>query len=150
MSKNGSNGTNGTNGNGTHASSGGVVNDFVRDAIREKASRELAALNQRVDAFGGIERSRDGLFKISNDLTSAASAVSAVAADPAVAAKMKKLRKLVEDAHVLATEIADALGIDAQREALSASRQSILEALKAAGIEPGLVLGSDVTTGAAE
>ena len=79
----------------------GMVNDFVKEAIREKAARELASLNQRADAVGGVERSRDALFTISNDLTGAAAAVTAVAGDATVAAKMKKLRKLVEDAHVL-------------------------------------------------
>jgi len=28
-----------------------MVSDFVREAIREKAARDLNALNQRVDAF---------------------------------------------------------------------------------------------------
>ena len=37
---------------------------------------------------------------------------------------------------MLATEIADALGTDAQREALEAQRVAVTEALRAAGIDP--------------
>jgi hypothetical protein len=117
-------------------SKNGPVNDFVREAIREKASRELSALNQRAEAFSGVERARDSLHTLSSDLSAAASAVTAVATDTGVAGKLKKLRKLVEESHILATEIADAIGVDAQREALATSRQSILDALKSAGIDP--------------
>jgi hypothetical protein len=120
----------------------GQVSDFVREAIREKAMRELGALTQRAEAFGGIERARDALHTVSSDLTAAASAVTALATDPSVTAKLRKLRKLVEDAHALATEVADALGVDGQRDALAASREAILEALEAAGIDPASVLSS--------
>lgn len=112
------------------------MSEFIREAIREKATRELNALNQRAHAFGGIDRSRDALFTVAGDLAAATSAVSAVSTDAAVATKFKKLRKLIDDAHVLATEIADALGTDAQREALESSRQAVTEALRAAGIDP--------------
>ena len=112
------------------------MSEFVREAIREKATRELNALNQRAHAFGGIDRSRDSLFTIAGDLATATSAVSAVSADAGVASKFKKLRKLIDDAHVLATEIADALGTDAQREALEAQREAVTEALRTAGIDP--------------
>lgn len=114
--------------------------DFVREAIREKATRDLSSLTQRFEAFGGIERSRDSLFTVASELTTSAAAVAAVATDPTVATRVKKLRKLVDDAHVLATEIADALGIESQRDALAAARQSILEALKSAGIDPNVVV----------
>jgi hypothetical protein len=121
-------------------SKNGSQSEFVREAIREKATRELAALNQRGEAFRGIERARDALHTISSELTTSAGAVTAVAPDAAVAGKLKKLRKAVEDAHALATEIADAIGVDAEREALTASRHSILEALKSVGIDPTTVL----------
>src|SRR5688572_15960818 len=96
------------------------LSDFVRDAIREKAARELRALDQRVEAFTGVERTRDALHALASDLTAAATSVTAVAGETGAAAKLKKLRKLVDDAHALATEIGDALGVDAQREALAA------------------------------
>ncbi|MEZ4392239.1 MAG: hypothetical protein R3A48_14195 [Polyangiales bacterium] len=112
------------------------MSEFIREAIREKATRDLIALNQRAHAFGGIDRSRDALFTVAGDLATATSAVSAVSADAAVASKFKKLRKLIDDAHVIATEIADALGTDAQRESLNAQREAVTEALRAAGIDP--------------
>ncbi|MBL8604337.1 MAG: hypothetical protein JNK72_20600 [Myxococcales bacterium] len=114
----------------------GGMSDFIREAIREKAMRDLHALEQRSHAFGGIDRARDALFTIATDLTNASNAVGAVTNDSAVAAKMKKLRKLVDDAHALATELADALGTDGQRDALDAQRGAILEALKEAGLDP--------------
>lgn len=112
------------------------MSEFIREAIREKATRDLIALNQRAHAFGGIDRSRDALFTVAGDLATATSAVSAVSADAGVATKFKKLRKLIDDAHVIATEIADALGTDAQRESLNAQREAVTEALRAAGIDP--------------
>lgn len=112
------------------------MSEFIREAIREKATRDLIALNQRAHAFGGIDRSRDALFTVAGDLATASAAVSAVSSDAGVATKFKKLRKIIDDAHVLATEIADALGTDAQRESLNAQRDAVTEALRAAGIDP--------------
>lgn len=114
----------------------GGMSDFIREAIREKALRELHALEQRSHAFSGIDRSRDSLFTIASDLTGAANAVGAVTTDSAVMAKLKKLRKLVDDAHALATELADSLGTDSQRDGLESQRGQILEALKEAGLDP--------------
>jgi hypothetical protein len=114
--------------------------DFVREAVREKAARELAALNQRADAFGCVDRARDTLFTLTADLAHAAGSVAAVATDATVVPRMKKLRKLLDEAHALATELADTLGTDARREALHGSRAAILEALRAAGIDPETVL----------
>ncbi|MEZ4406272.1 MAG: hypothetical protein R3A52_07345 [Polyangiales bacterium] len=112
------------------------MSEFIKEAIREKAARELVSLRHREHAFGGIDRARDALFTVAADLTDAAGAVGQVSSDPQVATKLKKLRKLVDDAHVLATEIADAIGTDVQRDALSSQKTAILDALKAAGIDP--------------
>lgn len=112
------------------------MSEFIKEAIREKATRELVTLRHREHAFGGIDRARDALFTVAADLTAAAGAVSQVSSDPAVTAKVKKLRKLVDDAHVLATEVADAIGTDGQRDALTAQKSAIIEALRTAGIDP--------------
>jgi hypothetical protein len=114
----------------------GVMSEFIREAIREKASRDLHALEQRSHAFGGVDRARDSLFTIGTDLTAAANAVGSITNDAAVATKLRKLRKLVDDAHALATELADTLGTDSQRDSLESQRQAIHEALRAAGIDP--------------
>lgn len=116
------------------------INDFVREAIREKAARDLAALNQRIDAFGGLERARDALHTASTDLTSASAAVASMPVDAQSSNKLKKLRKLVDDALALATDLSDALGVDAQRDGLQTNRQAILDALEKAGIDPTTVL----------
>lgn len=97
------------NGSGNGGGNGGM-NDFVREAIREKAERDLAALNQRIDAFGGIERARDGADTVASELTNAAAAVASMPVDGASTAKLKKLRKHVDDALALATELGDTLG----------------------------------------
>jgi len=124
----------------TTTNKNGLVTDFVREAIREKASRELNVLNQRAEAFEAIERAKDTLHKTSSELTMAATSIAAVVTDTTAVSKLKKLRKAVDDALVLATEIADVMGVNAQREALNASRQAILEALKGAGLDPKIVL----------
>ena len=114
----------------------GVMSKFIREPIREKPSRDLHALEQRSHAFGGVDRARDSLFTIGTDLTAAANAVGSITNDAAVATKLRKLRKLVDDAHALATELADTLGTDSQRDSLESQRQAIHEALRAAGIDP--------------
>ncbi len=114
----------------------GVMSEFIREAVREKASRDLHALEQRSHAFGGVDRARDSLFTIGTDLTAAANAVGSVTNDATVTTRLRKLRKLVDDAHALATELADALGTDGQRGSVESQRQAIHEALRAAGIEP--------------
>ncbi|MEI8257064.1 MAG: hypothetical protein WCJ30_15430 [Deltaproteobacteria bacterium] len=127
-----------------------VMTDFMRDAVREKATRELAALTHRSEAFGGVERVRGGLHTVTADLAAAAPAIVAIAADAGVSLKLKKLRKIVEEAHMIATEIGDALGGDDSRDALAASKQAILDALKAAGLDPAAVLGTPVAAADAE
>jgi hypothetical protein len=112
-----------------------ALSDFVREAIREKASRELAALNQQSLAFSTVERIRDGLLAVSQDVAGTSASVSAVSNESSLAAKIKKLRKLVDDSHSLASEIAETLGVDSHRETVAASRQSILDALETAGID---------------
>lgn len=114
--------------------------DFVRDAVREKAARELVTLNQRADAFGSVERARDALFTLTTDLANSAAAMAAVASDATVVPRMKKLRKLVDDAHLLATELADSLGADKNRATVEAQREVIHEALRAVGLDPAAPL----------
>lgn len=122
---------------------GGVMNAFVKAAIKEKAERELAGLQQRLDAFGGVERSRDTLHRVASDVTAAAGAYAGMTTtDTSVSSRIKKLKKLVEDAHALATELCDTLGVDREREALEGQRREILKALEAAGIEPSAVGGA--------
>ena len=138
MSTNGSNNSNGLSDGvkaavaTTGASAG--INDFVRQAIREKAERELAGLQQRLDAVGGVERARDSLHRVSSDVTAAAGAYAGLATtDTTIASKMKKLKKLVEEAHAIATELGDVL---------EAQRKEITRALEGAGIDPSTLGGA--------
>jgi|LNFM01.1.fsa_nt_gb hypothetical protein len=146
-SSNGANGTQSSGATSVAASAalggGGVMNEFVKQAIREKAERELAGLQQRLDAFGGVERSRDALHRVATDVTAAAAGYTSMpTTDTTVVSKLKKLKKLVEDAHALATDLGDSLGVDGEREALQQQRREILKALDAAGIDPASVGGS--------
>jgi len=120
-----------------------TVTDFMKQAVREKATRELAALTQRSDALGGVERVRDGLQGVAAEIATATPAVIAITGDTTVPAKLKKLRKLVEESVALATELGNALGVDNHRDAVAASRQAILDALKSADIEASSVLVSN-------
>lgn len=154
MSKNGGEKGNGMSTNGSSnglsdgmkapvASAGTGMNDFVRQAIREKAERELAGLQQRLDAVGGVERARDSLHRVSSDVTAAAGAYAGLATtDTTIASKMKKLKKLVDEAHAIATELGDVLAVDREREGLEAQRKEITRALEAAGIDPSTLGGA--------
>ena len=114
--------------------------DFVREAIREKASRELLLLNQRVLAFDGVERVRSAIGGVASDLAATASALASLAPDAALVGKLKRLRRSVEDAQTLAVDIADALSIAEQRAAADTARASILHALEGAGLDPEAIV----------
>lgn len=118
------------------------LSDFVRDAVREKALRELAALDQRAAACGAIERAHTGLSAVATDLYATTSALPFLTTDPSAIAKLKKLRKVVDDALALATALAESLGVSQKAEELAASRQDILDALKASGVDVDAVLAA--------
>ena len=109
------------------------VPDFVREAIREKAARELATLDQRTSAFDAAAHARSSLDALAASLASATSALVACA-DSSTVAKLKKLRKSVDEATLLADEIAASLGVDTKRDELSAQRLEIESALASVGI----------------
>ncbi|GAC1573838.1 MAG: hypothetical protein NVS3B20_24500 [Polyangiales bacterium] len=109
------------------------VNEFVREAIREKAARELAALDQRTAAFDAAVNTRSTLDALSASLAGATPALVACA-DSQTISRLKKLRKAVDDATLLADEIASALGVDVHRAELDAQRAEIERALASVGI----------------
>ncbi len=118
------------------------LSDFVREAVREKALRELAALDHRAAACGAIERASTGLAAVATDLYATTSAFPALTTDTAATAKLKKLRKTVDDARALAGELAESLGVALKTEELTAARLEILEALRAAGVDVDAVLAA--------
>lgn len=115
------------------SSSSAPVPEFVREAIREKAARELATLDQRTAAFDAAEHARATLDALAASLAGATPALVA-SADSSTVAKLKKLRKAVDDATLFADEIASALGVDTRREELVAQRLEIERALSSVGI----------------
>lgn len=112
------------------------VSPYVQQAIREKAERDLAALDVRLSAFDGVERALDALVELSGQLAQATPAIAQTASDPNVVAKLKKLRRAVDDARALADDIAQSLDVGAQRAHVASTRGAIVEALQAAGIDP--------------
>jgi hypothetical protein len=118
------------------------LSDFVREAVREKALRELAALDQRATACGAIERASTGLAAVATDLYATTSAFPALTTDTAATAKLKKLRKAVDDARALAGELAESLGVAAKSEELATARAEILDALRAAGVDVDAVMAA--------
>jgi hypothetical protein len=117
-----------------------AVSEFVREAVREKASKELVVLHQRVVALDGVERAKEAIGVVAGELVVTASAIAALAPDSALVTKLRKLRKAVEEAQTLSCEIAETLSIDEQRKTTEAARASILRALDDAGIHPDAVL----------
>jgi hypothetical protein len=118
------------------------LSDFVREAVREKALRELAALDQRAAACGAIERASTGLAAVATELYASTSAFPALTTDTAATAKLKKLRKAVDDARALAGELAESLGVASKSEELATARAEILDALRHAGVDVDAVIAS--------
>lgn len=111
------------------------VSPYVQQAIREKAERDLAALDVRLSAFDAVDRALDSLVELSAALGQSTPAIAQTAPDPSVVAKLKKLRRAIDDARGFASEIAEALDVQARRDEASAARQAIVEALASAGID---------------
>lgn len=106
---------------------------FVREAIREKATRELAALDQRVAAFDAVAHMREVLTALVAHSATATPGIVGCA-DGATIGRLKKLRKSIDDAKLLADDIADAMGIDDKRGELEAQRTEIERALASVGL----------------
>ncbi|MGZ3421143.1 MAG: hypothetical protein ACXWUG_22335 [Polyangiales bacterium] len=109
---------------------------FLQAAVREKAERDLAAIDVRVAAFDGVEKALDTLVELSTSLAESTPAIAQTAPDPVAVTKLKKLRRAVDEARALAEEIATSLDVRTQREGAIRSRAEIVEALVAAGLDP--------------
>ena len=118
------------------------LSDFVRDAVREKALRELAALDHRGAACGAIDRASTGLSAVATELYATTAAFPSLTTETSAIAKLKKLRKVVDDARALAADLAESLGVTTKTEELAAARLEILEALKGAGVDVDAVLAA--------
>lgn len=112
------------------------LSPYLQQALREKAERDLASLDQRISAFEAVDRALDALVDLSTQLGQSTPAIAQTAPDPGVVAKLKKLRRSIDDARAFAEEIAQALDVKAQREEAAGARQAIVDALAAAGIDP--------------
>jgi hypothetical protein len=110
------------------------LSPFVRDAIREKATRELAALDARAKAIEAATKAHADIQSLIEAITEASPALAAGADVTAgVPAKLKRLRKALDEASSTAEQIAEAIGaegVDGVRE----KRAEIEAALEAAGI----------------
>jgi hypothetical protein len=115
------------------------VSEFVRAAIREKASRELLVLQQRETAFEGMGRAQRDLSELSVHLATTASALAALPPDAHVLTKVRRLRKAVEEASALSTEVAEALAVGDQREIIATARGEILRAMAEVGLDPDAI-----------
>lgn len=112
------------------------LSPYLQQALREKAERDLASLDQRLSAFEAVDRALDALVELSTQLGQSTPAIAQTAPDPGVVAKLKKLRRSIDDARAFAEDIAQALDVKAQREDAANARRAIVEALAAAGIDP--------------
>lgn len=112
------------------------LSPYLQQALREKAERDLASLDQRLSAFDAIDRALDALLELANQLAQATPAIAQTAPDPGVVGKLKKLRRSIDDARVFADDIALALDVKSQRQDAAAARAAIVEALAGAGIDP--------------
>ncbi len=111
-----------------------ALSGFVRDAIREKAARELAALGASLDAFGRLLSVASALGAASSDLTALLGGLSAIAADSGTIGRAKKLRKLLDEARDAAESLVEATGVEQRRIEAEEKRQMLLSELDQAGI----------------
>ena len=118
------------------ASASAPMSSYLQQALREKAERDLASIDQRIAAFDAVDRALDALVTLSTELGQSTPAIAQAAPDATIAAKLKKLRRSIDDARGLAQEIAQTLDAKAQRDEAATARTAILEALAAAGIDP--------------
>ncbi|MFI5301021.1 MAG: hypothetical protein ACHREM_23305 [Polyangiales bacterium] len=105
--------------------------DYVRAAVSEKATKDLATLDQRSAAFTAIDEVRDAVRALVEAWPRTAGAL----AQPSLTARLRKLRKAIDDAQTTASEIAEAIGGETRRAELIAERASIVDALEKAGID---------------
>jgi hypothetical protein len=112
------------------------LSPYLQQALREKAERDLAAIDQRISAFDAVDRALGLLLELANQLAQSTPAIAQTAPDPGVVGKLKKLRRAVDDARVFADDIALALDVSAQRREAAAARAAIVDALAGAGLDP--------------
>jgi hypothetical protein len=110
------------------------LSGFVRDAIREKAARELAAIGASLDAFGRLLSVASALGSASSDLTALLGNLAAIAADSSTIGRAKKLRKLLDEARDAAETLVETTGIEARRVEAEEKRDMLLRELNQAGI----------------
>lgn len=109
---------------------------FVRDAIREKAARELAALDARAQAMVAATKARTDAVALLESVMRASPVLTASADVTAgVPAKLKRMKKSLEEAISIADQLVEAVGGEGDRaEEVGARRAEIEKALAAAGI----------------
>lgn len=112
------------------------ISPYLQQALREKAERDLAALDVRISAFDAVDRALDTLVVLSEELGRATPAIAQTAPDQAVVTKLKKLRRAIDDARTFADEIAKSLGVATERAVAEGERRAIVETLASAGLDP--------------
>jgi hypothetical protein len=112
-----------------------VISDYVREAVREKATRDWQRLQQRTVAFAAIEQLLAALATTERAIAESGPIILAAAPDVGLGSKIKKLRRAVDEAGMLSQEIVGALGGATSREALEEERSAIREALRSAGLD---------------
>jgi hypothetical protein len=111
------------------------ISPYVQQALREKAERDLAALDVRLSAFDAVDRALDTLVILSEELGRATPAIAQTAPDQTAVAKLRKLRRAIDDARTFADEIAKSLAVSTERVTVESERRAIVEALTSAGID---------------
>lgn len=115
------------------SSSSPAVSEFVRAAVREKAERDLARLDQQLVAFEAVGSSRSSLEGLLEVLSRGTAPVVAIANGGPAIGRFKKLRRAVEEAHALAGEIMIELEVEEGLGRLQAAKARVLAELDAVG-----------------
>jgi len=111
-----------------------TLSGFARDAVREKATRELTALRASLDAFDHLLAVKAALTTATGDLTALLGGLTAIAADGATITRAKKLKKLADEASESADALVEMTALEARRAEAEEKTRMLFAELEQAGI----------------
>lgn len=112
------------------------VSDFIRAAVLEKAERDLSRLDQQLTALDTLQGARAQLDTLLDRLAKGTAPVVSISHETSAITRFKKLRRAVEEAHVLAGELAIQLEVDEALTRTAAARAKIVAELETVGVAP--------------
>ncbi|MEO8875969.1 MAG: hypothetical protein ABI461_10300 [Polyangiaceae bacterium] len=118
----------------TRLTSSSSLSGFARDAVREKATRELTSLRAVVDAFDHLLAVKIALTTATSDAGALLVGLGSITTDAGTVTRAKKLRKLVDDAREAADALVETTALETRRAEAEEKMRMLFEELTHAGI----------------